>query len=184
MEDERQLKIKNCGGKFWVPKWILSDLTDRKEIKMQKIKMIDISKKLPTERTARASGKILLKESTINDIKKGKLIKGDVLTTAKIAGILASKKVDELVPLTHPLNITYCDLEFEIEKSAVRVTSLVKTKGSTGPDIEALTAVAIALLTIYDMIKSVDREAEITDICLLEKTGGKTGDFRREVVKS
>ena len=150
--------------------------------------MVDVSQKSSTERMARATGKILLKKSTIRQLKEKKLAKGDVLTTAKIAGILATKKVRELVPLTHPLNITHSDLQFKITEPPsssrmceLKVESLVKTIGPTGPDIEALTCTAVALLTVYDMVKAVDRSAKITDIYLLEKSGGKSGHYcRRE----
>ena len=138
-----------------------------------KIQMVDITRKTQTERTAKAIGKILLKKSTIKLIEKNKISKGDTLTTAKLAGILAAKKVAELIPLTHPINITHCDLQLKIKTDEIEITSEVKTKGLTGPDIEALTAVAVAALTIYDMVKSVDWTATISDIHLVEKTGGK-----------
>ncbi|MFH2071127.1 MAG: cyclic pyranopterin monophosphate synthase MoaC [Elusimicrobiota bacterium] len=147
--------------------------------KTGKVKMVDISHKQPTERLAKAAGKILLKKSTVKLLKEKALTKGDAIATAKIAGILAAKKVSELIPLTHPLNITYCDLQFEIKSTAVVVTSEVKMSGRTGPDIEAITSVAVALLTIYDMVKSVDRSATLTEIHLLEKSGGKSGNYCR-----
>lgn len=143
-------------------------------------RMVDITNKTPTERTARATARIILKKSTIELLKANKLAKGDALTTAKLAGILAAKKVSELIPLTHPISITHCDLQFKIKNEKLEITSEVKTKGQTGPDMEALTAIVIAALTIYDMIKSVERTATITDIHLVEKTGGKSGVYRQK----
>ncbi|MDI6642420.1 MAG: cyclic pyranopterin monophosphate synthase MoaC [Elusimicrobiota bacterium] len=150
-----------------------------------RVRMVDITEKSSSERTAKATARILLKKSTMELLKKNKLTKGDALTTAKLAGILAAKKVSELIPLTHPISITHCDIEFreqEIEtkgsgagQEAIEIISEVKTKGQTGPDMEALVAVAIAALTIYDMVKSVNPEGTITDLHLVEKTGGKSG---------
>jgi len=150
-----------------------------------KAKMVDVSEKNETLRLARAQAVIRLKKETIDLIKRGdylknKIAKGDCLGVAKIAGILAAKKVAELIPLTHPLRITHCDIDFVTKNpNAIKILATVKTKDVTGVEMEALTAVAIAGLTIYDMVKAVDREAIITDICLLEKKGGKSGSWRR-----
>lgn len=142
--------------------------------------MVDVSEKNETLRVAKAQAIVRIKKETMDLIKKNKIAKGDCFAVAKIAGILAAKKVAELIPLTHPLKITHCDIEFITENpSAIRVLATVKTKDITGVEMEALTAVAIAGLTIYDMIKAVDKGAKITDIYLLEKKGGKSGYWKR-----
>jgi len=163
--------------------------------KRGKARMVDVSGKEETLREATASATVLMKKETLNLIKKNKLTKGDCLGVAKIAGILAAKKVSELIPLTHPLKISHCDLEFitadypnitsgQITQrknlSAIRIVATVKTRDVTGVEMEALTAVAIAGLTIYDMVKAVDKRVIITDICLLEKKGGKSGCWKRD----
>lgn len=143
--------------------------------------MVEVSKKNETLRVAKAQAVVWIKKGTMELIKKNNIAKGDCLGVAKIAGILAAKKVAELIPLTHPLKITHCNLEFITENpNRIRILSTVKTKDVTGVEMEALTAVAIAGLTIYDMVKAVDKEAMITDICLLEKKGGKSGYWQRE----
>lgn len=157
--------------------------------------MVDVSGKAETARAASADCSVLLKPGTVKLLKSKKLAKGDAITTAKVAGILAAKRVPELIPLTHPLKITLCEIEFLFGKPVkirasrssramrskipLRIESTVRTKGQTGPDIEALTAAAVAALTIYDMVKAVDREAEITSLRLIEKSGGKSGHWKR-----
>ena len=144
------------------------------------IKMADISDKETTKRVAIAEGKIYTKEETIQMIKRGKINKGDVLTSAQIAGIMAAKKTSELIPLCHPLQITNAKIEFKLGRDFVVITSEVSCLGRTGVEIEALTAVSIAALTIYDMCKPIDKDMLISDIKLLKKTGGKSGAYVRK----
>ncbi len=143
------------------------------------LRMIDVSGKTPSLRTAEASGKILIKEETIALIRAGKTPKGDIFTVAKIAGIQAAKQTPFLIPMCHNLNITHCDIRFQVEKNAVSVTTTVKTENRTGVEMEALVGTAAALLAIYDMLKPVDKTMVITDIELMKKTGGKSGDWKK-----
>ncbi|BAL81276.1 cyclic pyranopterin monophosphate synthase MoaC [Caldisericum exile] len=144
--------------------------------------MVDVTDKEDTLRTARAFAKVVLSKETLEKIKQGEIHKGEVLTVAKIAGIMSSKKTSELIPLCHPLNLTFSDLTFRLidEPPSIEIESFVELKGKTGAEMEALTSVSIAALTIYDMCKSIDKNIEIREIYLLEKTGGKSGNFRRE----
>jgi cyclic pyranopterin phosphate synthase len=144
------------------------------------LRMIDVSDKSPSKREAKASGKILIKRKTIKLIESGKTPKGDIFTTAKIAGINAVKQTQLLIPLCHNLNITHCDINFEMKNNSIEVKTTVKTHNRTGVEMEALTGTAVALLTIYDMLKPVDKSMIITEIKLLEKTGGKSGHYKRE----
>lgn len=141
--------------------------------------MVDVSDKEITSRTAIACGKILVNEEIIASIKDNTNKKGDVLAVARVAGIMAAKKTSELIPLCHLLMLTKCTIDFEIKEaeSAIIATCTVKTDGKTGVEMEALTGVQIALLTIYDMCKAIDKKMVITDVHLLNKTGGKSGDF-------
>jgi len=141
-------------------------------------KMINISEKNITDRIAIASGFIVLNTETIHLVKIGNLKKGDVLTVAKIAGIQASKKTSSLIPLCHNLNLNKIDIEFNIDKKENKIycKSTVNCSGRTGVEMEALTAVSIALLTIYDMCKASDKNMLISEIQLLEKHGGKSGE--------
>ncbi len=143
-------------------------------------RMVDVTGKPVTLREATAKGSVGMKRETLQLIADGKIAKGDVLATARIAGIMAAKKTPELIPLCHPLNITSVDLDFEIDdkESAVVIQSRVKVTGQTGVEMEALTAVAAAALTIYDMCKAVDREMVISAVFLTEKSGGKSGHFK------
>ncbi len=143
--------------------------------------MVDVSGKPPTAREAVASGAVSMRPGTLALLKENKIAKGDVLQVARVAGIMAAKKTPELVPLCHPVGITSVSVDFRLdeEKSRVLIESRVKTVGQTGVEMEALTAVSIAALTIYDMCKAVDREMAISDIVLLEKRGGGSGEFRR-----
>lgn len=143
--------------------------------------MVNVGDKPVTQRIAVADGKIRMQPETLALIVEGRAGKGDVLGVARIAGIMAAKKTSELVPLCHPLTITTAevDLEARAEESAVYCRATVQTSGQTGVEMEALTAVQIALLTVYDMCKAVDRGMQITDIGLLEKSGGKSGNWRR-----
>lgn len=143
--------------------------------------MVNISDKEDTERTATASGLVAVKPETLELIEKGEVDKGDVLGTARIAGIMAAKKTSDLIPMCHPLNITGCDLNFQVNKdnSQIKITASVKTYGKTGVEMEALTAVSAAALTIYDMCKSFDKDMIIKEIFLVEKTGGRSGTYVR-----
>ena len=149
-------------------------------------KMVDVTEKRMTKRSATATGTIFMKQETLNLIEKNRIVKGDVITVGKIAGIMGAKRVSELIPLTHPIKITGCDMDFQFLRLGVstrpsngglKITARVKTKDATGCEMEALFAVACAALTIYDMCKAVEKEMVIGDICLLEKTGGKSGRY-------
>ena len=139
-----------------------------------KTKMVDVSHKLPTYRMATASGLIKVKASTIQAIKNKSILKGNVLNTAKIAGIQAAKKTCYTIPMCHQLNLSFIDLEFELDREQIMIRSIVKTRESTGVEMEALTAVSTAALTIYDMCKAVDETMTISAIKLVEKIGGKS----------
>ena len=156
----------------------LSHLNDRGEAHM-----VDVSEKSVTERTARAQGFVAMAPETLSLITKGEAKKGDVLATARIAGIMAAKKTHELIPLCHPLAISKATVDFASsdQPSGIRVTAEVKVTGQTGVEMEALTAVSVACLTIYDMVKAVDREMNFSDIRLLEKQGGRSGHFKADV---
>jgi len=140
-------------------------------------RMVDVAGKDPTHRVARARGRILMLATTLEAIRQGTAAKGDVLGIARIAGIQAAKKTSDLIPLCHPLALTRVDVAFETDQSAcaVECTVTVETIGRTGVEMEALTATAVALLTIYDMCKAVDRGMRIEQVSLLEKRGGKSG---------
>ena len=142
-------------------------------------KMVDVSQKDITKRVAFATGKIFVNEKTFDLIKTGGHKKGDVLGTAQIAGIMGAKKTFEIVPMCHILNLTGIDIDFELieDELCVKATSKVSCKGVTGVEMEALTAVSVALLTVYDMCKAVQKDMRIEDIHLLSKSGGKSGDF-------
>ena len=143
--------------------------------------MVDVTPKDDTDRKAVAKGKVKMKPATLSLIKEGGMGKGDVLGVARVAGIMAAKKTFELIPMCHPLMITGSKIEFKIieESSEIEIEATVKTTGKTGVEMEALTAVSAAGLTIYDMCKAVDKMMEIRDICLVKKTGGKSGTFLR-----
>jgi cyclic pyranopterin phosphate synthase len=144
--------------------------------------MVDITAKAETLRKAKASGIVQMDIRTLELIEKGQIAKGNVLTTAKIAGIMAAKKTGELIPLCHSLEVTAIEVNLEIDrnKSQIIIQSEVQNMGRTGVEMEALTAVSIAALTIYDMCKAVDKKIIIVNIMLLEKSGGKSGTFIRE----
>ncbi|KJR41400.1 molybdenum cofactor biosynthesis protein C [Candidatus Magnetoovum chiemensis] len=145
-------------------------------------RMVDVSEKGVTLREAAAACYVEMRSETLRLIKDKNIQKGDVLTVAQIAGIMAAKKTPDLIPLCHPINITSVKVEFEIDEksSQVFITSRVRTTGSTGVEMEALSSVSVAALTIYDMCKAVDREMVIKDIRLIEKSGGKSGVFKRQ----
>ena len=149
--------------------------------------MVDVTQKDKTVRIAKASGAVKMKRTTLQQIEEGHIAKGNVLTAAKIAGIMAAKKTGDLIPLCHPLDLTGVDVTFEIDlpNSQVLITTEARTVGPTGVEMEALTAASMAALTIYDMCKAIDKEMVITEIMLLEKRGGKSGTFiRRKARKS
>ena len=136
--------------------------------------MVDVTDKPSTERLARAEGTISMKPETIQLLTADDLPKGSVLTTAKLAGIQAAKKTSDLIPLCHPLNVSWVDMEFEVAKNSVRISAVAKTKEATGIEMEVLTAVSVAALTVYDMCKAVDKSMVISDVRLIEKRGGKS----------
>lgn len=142
-------------------------------------RMVDVGDKPQTSRRAVASGRILLASHTVQLLRDGAVPKGDALGAARIAGIMAAKRTSDLIPLCHPLPITKAEVELSITEKGVEIRAEVRVTGSTGVEMEALTAVSVAALTIYDMVKAVDRSAVITDIRLEEKSGGKSGDFVR-----
>ncbi len=142
--------------------------------------MVDVGDKASTQRMAVAEGAVVMRPETLNVIRSGAAKKGDVLGVARIAGIMAAKKTHELIPLCHPLLLTKATVELTPDDAlpGVRVTATVKVGGQTGVEMEALTAVTVACLTIYDMAKAVDRGMRIEGVRLVEKTGGKSGDYR------
>ena len=144
--------------------------------------MVDVSEKDTTLRIAKACATVTMKSETFKKVFSKGIKKGDVLGTAQIAGIMAAKKTSELVPMCHPLNINSVEIEFEPDEhnSAIIISAVVRVNGKTGVEMEALTAVSVAALTIYDMCKAVDRGMTISEIKLLEKSVGKSGDFKRE----
>lgn len=139
--------------------------------------MVDISAKAATVREATAEGRIIMSAEALKAIKAGAVQKGDVLSTARIAGIMAAKKTSELIPLCHPLMLSKVSVDFEFEPTSIRVTALARLTGQTGVEMEALTAATIALLTVYDMAKAIDKNMVIGDVRLLSKSGGKSGDW-------
>jgi cyclic pyranopterin phosphate synthase len=144
--------------------------------------MVDVGDKQITTRTAIAEGEVRMTPATLAAIRDGNVPKGDVLAAARIAGIMAAKKTPELIPLCHTLLLTKVAVDFEIDEAESRVviTAMVRCNGQTGVEMEALTAVSVAALTIYDMAKAMDKSMTIGAIRLLEKQGGKSGDWRRE----
>jgi cyclic pyranopterin phosphate synthase len=141
--------------------------------------MVDVSDKDITSRTAIAAGKISMNKEAYEAAANGTAKKGDVIGTARIAGIMASKRTSDIIPLCHPLMLTKCSVDFKFndDEQSIEATALVKTDGKTGVEMEALTAVSAALLTIYDMLKAVDRGMKIGDISVRYKAGGKSGEF-------
>jgi cyclic pyranopterin phosphate synthase len=148
-----------------------------------KARMVDVTAKKPSVREAVARGKVLMRPDIITLIERGEIPKGDVLIVAKIAGIMAAKKTGDMIPMCHPLELTGIDIEFTInaERGEITIEAKVKNVGRTGVEMEAMTAVSVAALTIYDMCKSADKNIVITDIKLISKHGGKSGPFVRDV---
>jgi cyclic pyranopterin monophosphate synthase len=154
----------------------LSHLTPEGEARM-----VDVSAKAETVREARARVTVKMRAATLAAVRAGQLAKGDVLGVARTAGIMAAKRTPELIPLCHPLRITGVDIEFLLDpkRSAITVDARVRTVDKTGVEMEALTAAAVAGLTVYDMVKAIDRGVVLTELCLIEKSGGKSGSWRR-----
>lgn len=145
-------------------------------------RMVDVSEKKKTRREAIACGSIYMKRNTLERIEQGDIIKGDVLSVAQVGGIMGAKKTADIIPMCHPIFMTGCDITFQIdyEHSKIDITATTKTVGETGIEMEALTAVTVAALTIYDMCKAIDKTMTISDIRLLRKIGGKSGEFNYE----
>ena len=144
-----------------------------------KARMVDVGNKEDTNRSAVASGRVSMGVDTIEALKKQELQKGDVLGVARVAGIQAAKRTSDLIPLCHPLTINFTSVDFRIEERHVEIEATVKTFGKTGVEMEALTACSVTALTIYDMCKAMDKSVTIEEIKLLEKTGGKSGNWER-----
>ena len=144
--------------------------------------MVDVTEKAATQREALAKGRIRMNREAFEAVRSGTAKKGDVLGVARIAGIMAAKRTSDIIPLCHPLLLTKCAVDFELDEKDCTVTAscLVRVKGETGVEMEALTAVSVAALTIYDMCKSINKRMVLSEIHLLEKTGGKSGTFRFE----
>ena len=149
-------------------------------------RMVDVGAKSDSERIAVAGGAVSMEAKTLRLIRDGAIKKGDVLTIARIAGIMAAKRTSELIPLCHPIALTHLDVEITLdeEANAARITATARTVGKTGVEMEALTAVTAAALTIYDMAKAVDRAMRISDVRLLEKKGGVHGDYHADTPKA
>ena len=147
-------------------------------------KMVDVSEKCDTVREAVAVGSISMKRETLQRIKDGSISKGDVLAVAQVGGIMGAKSTPQIIPMCHPIMISGCDISFklDLENSKIEITATTKTVGKTGIEMEALTAVSVAALTIYDMCKAIDREMTINNIMLVRKSGGKSGVFERKVL--
>lgn len=141
-------------------------------------RMVDVSAKAPTERIAIAEGRVRMKPATLALVRKGNAKKGDVLGAARLAGIMAAKRTHELIPLCHPLALSKVSVDIEPVRGGLSVRAMVKVTGKTGVEMEALTAVSVACLTIYDMVKAVERGMKIESIRLVEKRGGKSGTYR------
>jgi len=144
-----------------------------------RVRMVDVGSKPDTERVAVAKGEIIMRPETLALIQEGGIPKGDVLAVAQVAGVMAAKRVAELIPMCHPLLLTHVQVDFapDEERSLIEIAATVKTTGKTGVEMEALTAVSVAALTIYDMCKAVDRAMRITNVRLVRKSGGKSGEI-------
>ena len=142
------------------------------------VRMVDVTDKPPTSREAVASGRITMSREAVRQIRAGRIKKGDPLQTARLAGIMAAKRTSDLVPLCHPLPLTHADVSLTPARDGYLIEARVRTTAPTGVEMEALTAVSIAALTIYDMVKAVDKAMVIGDIRLREKRGGRSGDYR------
>ena len=144
-----------------------------------RLRMVDVTSKASTQRKAKAKGWVKISPVALEQIQENSVRKGNVLETARLAGILAAKNSSQLIPLCHPLSLTHVDIECIVMKEGIEIEALATAEGKTGVEMEALIAVSVAALTIYDMCKAIDRFMEITDIKLMEKSGGRSGSFRR-----
>jgi cyclic pyranopterin phosphate synthase len=151
-------------------------------------RMVDVSSKASTERVATAQAKILLQPETLEKIQRRTIAKGDVLAVAQVAGVMGAKKTPDLIPMCHPMLLTSVDISFKEDPQldrtgacSITIMATVKTTGQTGVEMEALTAASVAALTIYDMCKSVDRGMSFTEVCLLSKSGGKSGAYSKKI---
>ncbi|HEX5436497.1 MAG TPA: cyclic pyranopterin monophosphate synthase MoaC [Gemmatimonadaceae bacterium] len=144
-------------------------------------RMVDVTEKAVTDRFARATGVIRMQPETLAAIQRNSLGKGDVISVARVAGVMAAKRTAELIPLCHPLPLTDVQVVITADEAlpGLRVEATARTVGKTGVEMEAITAVAVTLITIYDMAKAIDRSMQITDVCLLEKSGGRSGHWHR-----
>ena len=149
-------------------------------------RMVDVSAKDSTERAATAQARVFLQPETLEKIQQGKIAKGDVLSVAQVAGVMGAKKTPDLIPMYHPILLTSVDLSFKEEsqpdregRCSITILATAKTTGQTGVEMEAMTAASVAALTIYDMCKAIDRVMSFSDVCLLSKSGGKSGVFTR-----
>ncbi len=147
-----------------------------------KARMVDVSSKEITHRTARAQAEVFMKPETLKKILGNEIQKGDTFAVSKIAGIMAAKKTAALIPLCHPLSLSHINIEFssDASRNCLSIRAEAKVEGKTGAEMEALTAAAVAALTVYDMCKSGDKDMVISNVCLLEKTGGKSGSYKRD----
>ena len=144
-----------------------------------RVRMVDTGNKEATQRRAVASARVLMTEETVAALREHRTPKGDPLETARLAGIMAAKRTSDLIPLCHPLPLTHIDVRATLEETGVALEAEVSTNAQTGVEMEALTAVSVAALTIYDMCKALEKGIEITDVRLNSKTGGKSGDYKR-----
>jgi cyclic pyranopterin phosphate synthase len=147
-----------------------------------RVRMVDVTEKKPSRRTAVAQAMVRMRAETLKRILSGSVSKGNVFETARIAGVMAAKKTADLIPMCHPLKLTHVQVDFAPDEAGhtVRIEATARIVDQTGVEMEALTAVSVAALTLYDMCKAIDKGMTITDICLLKKTGGKSGTFMRE----
>ena len=143
-------------------------------------KMVDVSEKSTTVRQATAMARVRMKQSTLDLIRQGGMVKGEVLAVAQVAGIMAAKQTAQMIPMCHPLALSGVDISFRLEDEAVVLRATVRCTGQTGVEMEALHAASVAALTVYDMCKAVQKDMEITDLRLLQKSGGKSGDYYKE----
>ena len=156
----------------------MSDFTHFNE--QGRARMVDVTDKPPSYRSATAAGTVRMLPSTVEAIRTGGVPKGDVLAVAQVAGIMAAKRTSDIIPMCHPLALTGVDIRFALREDAVDIEATVRCKGETGVEMEALTAVSAAALTVYDMCKALQKDMVISEIRLLEKTGGKSGDYHRK----
>lgn len=145
-----------------------------------KARMVDVSAKPESIRSASAQALVLLSSELVERIRSNTIEKGDVLAVARVAGVMAAKRTAEIIPLCHPLSLTHADVQFEFVPEGLRIVATASVVARTGVEMEALVAATAAALTVYDMCKAVQKDITITDICLVEKTGGRTGEYRRK----